>query len=100
IRLETIQEKPNNNLVERFHGTFRERDKVMRGFKAKYTAQILLEGFKTYYNFIKPHMSLEGLTPSQKAQIELQLDRNRWLSLLRKSLENNGNFKRPDVRQN
>jgi len=88
IRLETFEKKPNNNLIERFHSTFRERDKVMRGFKAEHTAQGISDGFRTYYNFIRKHHSLNGLTPSQKADIDLQLDRNRWLSLLKKSMEN------------
>jgi transposase-like protein len=88
IRLESVRAKRNNNLIERYHSTFRERDKVMRGFKAKRTAKELTEGFRTYYNFIRKHHSLNGLTPSQKAEIDLQLDRNRWLSLLKKSMEN------------
>ncbi|TAL46694.1 IS6 family transposase [archaeon] len=77
----------NNNMVERYHSTFRERDKVMRGFKAEKSAETLTEGFRTYYNFIRPHMSLE-MTPAEKSGISLDLDRNRWLSLLRMSLEN------------
>lgn len=89
VRLRTIRDtRINNNLVERFHSTFRERDKVMRGFKAKHTAENLAEGFRTYYNFIRPHMSLSGLTPSEVANIDLQFNRNRWLSLLRKSIKN------------
>lgn len=88
IRLESVRARRNNNLIERYHSTFRERDKVMRGFKAKHTARELIEGFRTYYNFIKPHHTLNSLTPAQKAEIDLQLDRNRWLSLLKKSMRN------------
>ncbi|MBS3055039.1 MAG: DDE-type integrase/transposase/recombinase [Candidatus Aenigmarchaeota archaeon] len=84
VRLETIRAKINNNLVERYHSTFRERDKVMRGFKSENSARIMTEGFRTYYNFIREHMTLEK-TPSEEAGIDLQLDRNKWLSLIRKS---------------
>jgi len=84
IRLKDLETHPNNNIIERFHGTFRERDKTMRGFKGQ--EKIFAEGFRTYYNFIKQHQGLDGKTPSQVANIDLQLDRNRWLSLLKKSL--------------
>lgn len=84
VRLRTIKDKPNNNLIERFHSTFRERDKTMRGFKGK--EQLFADGFRNYYNFIRSHQALNGLTPSQASGIELNLDRNRWLSLLKKSL--------------
>jgi transposase-like protein len=88
IRLETVRRHPNNNLIERYHSTFRERDKVMRGFKTKHTAQQLSEGFRTYYNFIKQHQGLNGKTPSEVADIDLNLNGNRWLGLLTKSLKN------------
>lgn len=84
IVLETIRAKTQNNVLERYHGTFREFDKIKRGFKGQEKA--LTDGFITYYNFIRKHMSLNGLTPSQMAGIELNLGRNRWLSLLRQSL--------------
>lgn len=73
----------NNNIIERFHGTFIERDKVMHGFKGR--EQIFSDGFRTYYNFIRPHSTLNGLTPSQVADIDLKLDGNKWLSLIRQS---------------
>jgi len=88
IKLKTIRSEINNNKLERFHSTFRQRDKVMRGFKGR--EQDFADSFRSYYNFIKKHQGLKGLTPSQKAKIDLQLDRNRWLSLLKKSIENKG----------
>lgn len=88
IRLSTIREKPNNNLIERFHSTFRERDKVMRGFKAEHTTEAFSEGFRTYYNFIRNHQGLMNFTPSEVAGINLELGQNRWLGLLKLSIEN------------
>jgi transposase-like protein len=71
-----------NNKIERFHGTFRERDKVMRGLKSIQTAQNFIDAHRAYYNFIRPHSAL-GMTPAQAAGIDLNLGQNRWLSLLR-----------------
>ena len=68
-------------MIERFHGTFRERDKVMCGFKSRVSAKELTDGFRTYYNFIRKHQTL-GKTPAEASGIELE--RNRWLSLLKK----------------
>jgi len=74
----------NNNLIERFQGTRRERDKVLRGMKKDDTP--IVEGFDIYYNFIRPHMALNGKTPAEKANINLNLDQNRWLSLIKQAL--------------
>jgi len=74
-----------NNRIENYHNQFREFDKVRRGFKSNKTSQEWLNGFKTYHNFIKKNSGLNGLTPAQKAGIELNLERNRWLSLVKKS---------------
>ncbi|MBI2547664.1 MAG: transposase [Candidatus Aenigmarchaeota archaeon] len=63
-------------------------DKTRKVFKVYHTAQMLSEGFNTWYNLIRPHQALNGMTPSQVARIDLNLDRNQWLSLLRQSLEN------------
>ncbi len=82
-----LMKKENNNKVERFHNTFRERDKVIRGFQNPDTAQDWATAFRLYYNFIRPHSTFNGLTPSQVAGIKLNLPNNRWEGLLRKSLE-------------
>jgi len=73
-----------NNLVERYHGTFRERDKVMRGFKSMSTARETANNFRTYYNFVKPHMGLNGMTPAQVCGIGVN-NQNAWLELIKKS---------------
>lgn len=75
----------NNNIIERLNGTRRERDKVLRGMKTDETP--IREGFDIYYNYIRPHQGLEGKTPAEAAKIDLKLDQNRLLSLLKKSLE-------------
>jgi len=80
IRLVSMQDKINNNLIERYHSTFRSRDKVMRG-----TTIGIVNGYRLYYNFIRPHMSLDGQTPAQVAGIDLKLQDNRWLNLIKTS---------------
>lgn len=43
------------------------------------------EGARIHYNFVKPHMALEGQTPAERAGVGVQAD-NKWLELLRRSL--------------
>ena len=57
----------------------------MRGMKGDETAEELIEGFRTYYNFIRPHMSLDGKTPAKASELNLDLKENKWLSLIRKA---------------
>jgi transposase-like protein len=71
----------SNNKVERFHNTFRARDKVMRGFGGKQKQQV--ENFRTYYNFMRLHTTL-GMTPAQKAGIPQE---NNWKELLEKAIK-------------
>ncbi len=77
-----------NARIERFHGSVREREKVMRSLKHQESAQDLLDGYRAWYNFVRPHMTLGGLTPAQAAEIPLELGPNKTLSLIRKALKN------------
>lgn len=81
-----IRDPINNNKLERYHGTWRERDKVMRGLESDMTTQQMLEYYRTYYNFIRPHSAIGNVTPAQKAGINLGLGKNRWVELLTQSL--------------
>lgn len=71
-------------MVERLHGTIRERNKTMRGLDSENSAQTIVDGMRIYYNFIRPHMALNGKTPAQQAKLNLKLGQNKWLSLIRK----------------
>lgn len=59
----------------------------MRAMQNPETATTLLDGFKAYYNFIRPHQGLSGKTPAQKAGIELKLGKNPWVELIRQSVD-------------
>jgi len=86
-----IRNRSNNNMVERLNGTARERNKIMRGLKDKETASTIMDGQRIYYNFIRPHMALDGKTPAQEARIDADPERNKWLSLVRRACRKNGN---------
>jgi putative transposase len=79
-----LQHHPNNNHVERLHGNIRDREKTMRGLKIEDTP--IIEGHRLYYNFIKPHESLNGRTPSEEAGITIDGD-NKWLSLMKNAIQ-------------
>src|SRR4030042_214576 len=69
-----IQTKPftvddNHNLIERFHGTLKDRTKVMRGLKSRESAKLLTEGWLVHYNFFRAHETL-GKTPAESAGIK------------------------------
>lgn len=54
----------NTNLIERFHGTIKQRYKVMRDLKEPYSAGVVLDGFVTHYNFFLEHSYLGYTTPA------------------------------------
>jgi len=80
IRAKGLTAKTNTNLIERFQGTIKERTKVMRGLKTLKSAVIISEGFIVHYNFLRPHMSLNGRTPA--AAIGLKLPFKTWIELV------------------
>ncbi len=73
------KKRKNNNKQERFNGSIRDREKVLRGLKT--TSSPFFEGMWINYNFIRPHSSLNGNTPAEKAGIVIQGD-NKWRILI------------------
>ena len=76
-----FSDEVNNNIIERFHGTIKERTKVLRGFKGMGSALLILDGFGTHYNFFRPHMSLANKTPVQIAKIKSPFEN--WTQLVK-----------------
>jgi hypothetical protein len=58
----------------------------MRGFHGCIdSAQTILKGFEIYYNWIRNHQSLQGLTPSMIAVPNFQFQsNNKWLELIQR----------------
>jgi putative transposase len=75
-----------NNVLERMHGSIREREKVMRGIKIDDTPIIPMN--QIYYNFIRPHSALGGKTPAEVAGVGVD-EGNKWMGLLKKSIKFN-----------
>ncbi len=46
-----------------------------------------VSGIITQYNFVKPHQTLEGQTPAQRAGMEIK-GKNKWLCMLEKTHQN------------
>lgn len=65
--------KPNTNLIERWHGTLKDRTKVMRGLKDVESAIRFTNGFVVYYDYFRPHEALDGKTPAQVAKIDYEI---------------------------
>lgn len=82
-KVPSIKAKNSNNRIERFHGTEKERTKVMRGFDNQNGCANLMEGFRVHYNLVKSHQAL-GCTPSE-ATGKTNLNGFKWLDIIQKS---------------
>ncbi len=76
----------NNNKMERLNGEIRDREKVTRGLKKADSP--LLSGYQIYHNYVRPHMALDGKTPSEACGITVKGD-NKWLTLIQNAKRKN-----------
>ena len=76
-------ENDNTELIERWHGTLKDRTKSLRGLKSVETANKFLDGFVSWYNYMRPHESLNGKTPAEKAKVQYTV--KAWADVIRTS---------------
>ena len=57
----------------------------MRGLDNDENAQRMMDANRIYYNYLRPHQALNGKTLAEMANIKLNLEQNRWESLIRRS---------------
>jgi len=83
IKVESFRAEMNNNLIECFNKQFKAWYKTKNGFCNFESANNLITTFVFFFNFVRPHMSLSGLTPAQVAGLSLtDKQRRRCLNLI------------------
>ncbi|MGI0066811.1 MAG: integrase core domain-containing protein [Thermoplasmata archaeon] len=85
-RVPSIRARISNNKIERFHGTEKERTKVMRAFDNMGGASGIAEGFRVHYNLVREHQAL-GMTPGEAAGIPVG-PHFRWRAILEAATRN------------
>ena len=85
IKTKSLKEGFVNIPIERYHNEIRENLKARRGLGNDESAQTFSELLKINHNFVKPHQGLDGKTPAQAANIELNLGDNKYLDLIKQS---------------
>lgn len=81
IRRVGIRARETNNMVERLHGTFKDRAKPMRGLKNDKSSQELLDGYVINYNFCRKHSVIKS-TPAEMTGLQ---EVKGWKQLIEKS---------------
>ena len=79
IRVEDFNDVISNNLIEAFNNQLKAWYKPRRGFGSFDSANRLLATFIYFYNFLRPHSSLDDLTPAQVAGLDSsKRNRDSW----------------------
>ena len=71
IRVESFNDDISNNIIESFHHQFKAWYRTKQGFNSFTSANNLISMFVFFFNFVRPHSSLDGLTPAQVAGLKL-----------------------------
>jgi len=59
----------------------------MRGLDHDESAKKMMDGYRIYYNFIRPHQALNGKTPAEASNIDLNLKGNKWMELIKQGVK-------------
>ena len=81
IRVQSFKDDISNNLIESFNHQFKAWYKTKQGFSSFDSANNLISMFVFFFNFVRPHSALNGLTPAQVAGLNLS-KKQKWEFLL------------------
>jgi len=82
IRVESFKDDISNNLIECFNKQFKAWHKTKQGFSSFQSANNLISMFVFFFNFVRPHSALNGLTPAQVAGLNLSNKQKREFLLV------------------
>jgi len=82
IRVESFKDDVSNNLIECFNKQFKAWYKTKQGFSSFDSANNLIAMFVFFFNFVRPHSALNGLTPAQVAGLNLSNKQKREFPLV------------------
>ena len=82
IRVQSFEDDISNNLIECFNNQFKAWYKTKQGFSSFESANNLISLFVFFFNFVRPHSALNGLTPAQVAGLNLSKQRKREFLLV------------------
>lgn len=88
--LDSVSEeyRPFKQIIERLNRTYKFHVKAANGFNSKNGAVVLTTLFITYYNFIRPHMSLRYKPPNTMPGVdEAPTIQDKWAVVLLKAFE-------------
>ena len=68
IKSQGLRSSVNNNMSERLQGTYRSREKTLRGLDSMKSAQRYLDGWTITYNHMRGHEALNNDTPGKRAK--------------------------------
>lgn len=77
IRVPSFKADISNNLIEAFNKQFKAWYKTKQGFHSFDSANNLISMFVFFFNFVRPHSALDGLTPAQVAGLALSKSQKR-----------------------
>jgi len=83
IHLQGSLTKALNNKMERLNGTIKSRTKTMAGMYNQDGSIRFAEGFSIYYNYVRPHLALNHMTPAM--MLGITNEHLSWMDLIEKS---------------
>ena len=81
VQSQGLTAEVNNNQSERLQGTYRDREKTLRGLGSIESGQRYLDGWTLQYNLFRKHHGLKGGTPGEAAGVDAPF--NEWADVVR-----------------